>query len=78
MLKANAGCGYINNGGAQAVAGTLVKHDELIQAFVNAPITLAKGVSIVPEIALRNQVMSAKGAYEATDLIYGTKFEIAF
>jgi|GEM_PF-3063089 len=78
MLQAYAGCGYINNGAAQAVAGKLVKHDELIQAFVNAPVTLAKGVSIVPEIAVRNQVLSATGAFQAIDYLYGAKFQIAF
>lgn len=78
VLKANAGCGYVNNGAATFVATKLVKHDELIQAFVNAPITLAKGVSIVPEVAVRNQVTDAAGAFQAVDYLYGAKFEMAF
>ena len=79
MFKANLGAGYANTQASRLASGlSPKKHDDKLQAFVNFPITIAKGVFVVPEVTYRDLLFAADGTRRQKDYIYGAKWEFDF
>ena len=72
-VKTNVGVGYVVE-----TAKAFVKDDNRIAAFVNAPITLAKNVTIVPEIAYIDLLDQTDGSKGFKDVVYGAKWQFDF
>jgi hypothetical protein len=53
-------------------------NDDAVAAYLQAPITLAKGVTVVPEIGHYDYVDDAEGNDEGKELYFGAKWQINF
>ncbi len=80
MVSLEAGVGYVSHE-VDVAAGTSWEDDTMLY-YVNAPITLAKGVVITPEIGYYDygelEVTGVADADEGGRLYYGAKFQINF
>ncbi len=77
-LTLEAGFGYIETEWDTDVAGVNTQEDDAISYYVNASITLAPGVFVIPELGVLDQRDSALGADEAKTTYFGAKFQINF
>jgi hypothetical protein len=74
MIKVEAGYGYWN-----ILDSSATTNDDPTQFYyIQAPITLAKGVFIVPEIGVRDKMTSNAGVNQGKKVYGGTKFQIIF
>ncbi len=79
MLSVNAGVGFVSTDGKTGATGAdFANADTKMSAYVNAPIMLAKGVTVVPEFTYQDQMKSSTGAHETRDFIYGAKWQMDF
>jgi hypothetical protein len=78
MVKGNVGLGYVTESGKNANNTSWTKDDNKMALFVNAPITLAKGVTLVPEISYIDQLDEKNGDTGKKDTIYGAKWQMDF
>jgi hypothetical protein len=77
-LTVNAGIGYVTTDGKLSTGKDFVNSDSKVSAYVNAPITLAKNVTVVPEVTYQDQLKKYDGSHETKDYIYGVKCQIDF
>jgi len=73
MLAFEAGIGYVST-----ELDDVDDEDEAMAYYVQATITLASGVSIVPEIGYIDAMDDMSGNDEGNELYYGMKFQINF
>jgi hypothetical protein len=73
MVSLFAGVGYATDD-SDAYANA----DDKMAFFVNAPITVAKGFTIVPEFSYYDQMENKTGADERTDYSVGAKLQMDF
>lgn len=74
-LSANIGIGYVTD--KSDVSGA--KNDNKMALFINAPVTLAKNVSVTPEISYYDQLNNAAGkSQNVKDYAIGAKWMINF
>lgn len=81
-MKFNAGIGYVTTDGKTAAGVDWKKADNKLSAYVNLPITLAKGFSITPEFTYQDQLDDISATNIASkgkkDYIYGAKWQFDF
>ncbi len=73
VLGLNAGVGYAINSN-----DSYTKDDTRMLVFVNAPITVAKGFSITPEVAMIDELDMQSGAKGAKTYYAGAKWQMDF
>jgi hypothetical protein len=73
-VSANAGIGYVTD--KSKLSGA--KQDNKMLLFVNAPITLAKNVSVTPEFDYYDELKNAAGKKQAKSYAFGAKWQINF
>ncbi len=82
MVKINVGLGYVTTSGKTAVTSASTtswsKDDNKMAAFINAPIMLAKNVSVTPELTYIDQLDEKNGNKGAKNYIYGAKWQMDF
>lgn len=72
-IAANVGLGYVTD-----KRDSDAKADNKMAFFVNAPITLAKGVYVTPEVSYYDNMKSATGTNESKSYGAGAQFRIDF
>ncbi|MBV5341748.1 MAG: hypothetical protein J0665_19705 [Deltaproteobacteria bacterium] len=73
MVSLYAGVGY-----AADDSDVYADADDKMAFFVNAPITVAKGFTVVPEFSYYDQMKNSAGADERTDYSVGAKLQMDF
>jgi len=65
-------------GGATEDNDTYAKRDDKISYLVNAPITIAKNFTLIPEIAVFDELKDKNGVKQAKDIYYGAQWRVEF
>ncbi|NJD92157.1 MAG: hypothetical protein FIA91_11705 [Geobacter sp.] len=72
-LKANVGAGYVYDKRSSDKSA-----DDKLAFFINAPVTLAKNVSVIPEFSYYDELSSTNDVKQAKSYAVGAQFRIDF